>query len=248
MALFLALLGIVAYAIVASRLPRPTRDDHGFDNVSDVFNPLRLLSDPSADDSYDASWGIEPVTTDRAGMSWLQLNLWMVLLALLGFVWWSNQRAKPPAPDITSTAEKIAPTTMGMEQYSIPFIPATFTLKKAEILSAQTTDTLTDAGSDNLQHIPTIDLTPRKIPPFMLKLAEYSHSEGVDLLSALFPGENIQSLHIAQDEYWAGIFFDTYGAAQRAFVRWERKRPQWERYGLEPEVINLQWGSEVAER
>ena len=137
---------------------------------------------------------------------------------------------------------------MGIGQYTIPFIPTTFTLKKAEIWSAQTTDTLTDAGTDSLQHISTIELTPRKIPPFMLKLVEYSQSEGVDLLSALFPKENIQSLHMGQDEYWAGVFFDTYGDAQRAFVRWERKRPQWERYGLVPEVINLQWGSEVAAR
>ena len=243
MAIFLALLlaWVAVYAIVASTLPVSESEDSGFDDSSHRLDPMRLLSDPAVADPYEAYLFSDPVPADSATASWLQVKLWSGTALLLYVVWWSNRQAAPIAPNVTVLAQKIAPATAGLGQYAIPFVPSKLALKKAETDSLTGVDTLSEANleRDTLQGHAPVGLTPHKTPVFMLKLAEYSQPEGVALLGTLFPGENIQCLPMEPGVYWAGVFFDTYGAAKRAFLRWEQNTPRWERHGLTLELIHL---------
>lgn len=229
MAVFLIVLFalLVVYIRAAMQLPTLPPDE----TPDGEFNSMRLLSEPSMSDPQDALErmllpGAAPKTESD-----LQRWFWPLMASLLIFIWW-RARDRPSGYAGAQTIEKVAPLPVKHR----PWLPAA--VLNAYAAAPADTFSAPEPVSDKSIALPDSQL--RVLPGFILKLAEYSQPDGVQMLGTVFPTENIEALHVGAEEYWAGILYKTYGEARRALERWERCRPQWEPYGIRPEIVQLQ--------
>lgn len=229
MAVFLIVLFglLVVYVRAAMQLPTLPPDE----TPDGDFNSMRLLSEPSIYQSQDTYERMllprAPQQTDSDLHRWL----WPILVSLLLLIWW-QVRARPLEYVNPQLQEKVAPQPT--PQYR-PWLPAA-----VQHSAPRPADSIPLPIPEKDKMIALPDSQLRVLPGFILKLAEYRQAEGVQMLGSVFPMENIESLHVGPEEYWAGVLYKTYGDARRALERWERCRPQWERYGIRPEIVQLQ--------